>query len=203
MSRLIKIIMIIIILMLISTCDEGGNGTGDQNYMPNADQSIWQYSQLEGINTIQQADVVVKINGTETHAIVGQLQVVEIFQDTILTDTLYALIDSTGVIVYTNLINEESIILLQYPLEEGKIWTFVYDSDLYHAEVMGEETVIVPAGTFNNCMRIDYTYYNPYYGDELVATLWFHNGTGIVQGYDVREYYDTLIYQLLDYNIPS
>lgn len=171
-----------------------------QDYFPHTDQSQWHYDDIS--DDSQQEDVVIKLNGTANHDSAGELQVLEIYFDTILTHTFYVNVDVNGVVVYFDLSETDNVVLLKYPLAVGNTWTFAYEDSVYIAEVITIEDVVVPAGIFNDCLRIDYyPYYEDYYDEEKEGTIWFHAETGMIQGYDLRDWWPIETYQLLDYNI--
>jgi len=58
----------------------------------------------------------------------------------------------------------------------------------FHIEVAGVENVTVPAGTFNNCARLEMILAVSFGNDTTLSTLWCANNIGVVKRHD---YYDT------------
>jgi len=117
------------------------------------------------------------------------------------TDTTYVIVKGDSILispylhVYSNgtkLIDHIYI----FPLQAGQVWRHDADS----SQVVSEDSLTVPAGSFGGVYRIHTTGGGPNYF--LDRNIWFKPGVGIIQMYQKRFYggfYGTL--KLVDYHV--
>lgn len=181
-------------ILLSSDCEEENGGVAT-NYFPHADQTTWVFDEV-----IEDETITMKLNGTENHATAGEVQVLEM---TTGGETFYTYIkaNDNGVTMYFDLTTDDRWEILRYPIKVGDTWHWdiTYNDENpendeeWHAEVLAEENVSVPAGEFT---ALKITLSSAGYVDE---TFWFASGTGWVRDY-AEGYYDR---QLRSFNQPS
>ncbi|MGQ9706991.1 MAG: TapB family protein [bacterium] len=200
MKRLTFIFITLAILsLLFIACEKegnGGNGGGETGYYPHKDQSTWIY-----YDNVSQVDVTWKFNGTKTHDIVGEVQVLEITSgaQTQGTSEIYIKVTENDVTIYYDLSDDKyKWVVLKFPLSVGKEWNWVLtyegqDTNM-SAKVEKEEKINVPAGEFT-CFKVTYS------SEGIpVESIWFANGTGIVKD---KQLYDEYDLDLKSFNEPS
>ncbi|MFA4844218.1 MAG: hypothetical protein WC632_04615 [Candidatus Margulisiibacteriota bacterium] len=154
-----------------------------RNYFPNTDGYSWQYNLNQS-----GAKMISTFNGTTV--INGSLNVQK-YESTYLdsngnvylsTIESYHVVNDSGVYFhgYPSYSTVEGSPLLLFPLETGKSWTYS-SSGIYKTiiTVMGQETITVPAGSFD-CYKVAYVSYNGTVESSRV-NYWFGNGVGLVK----------------------
>jgi hypothetical protein len=216
---LISLIPTIVILSIfVVACDKKGEGGGDEFY-PTPDGAKWLYN-ISGMGgyssdsqnsnfgllniisdyaTTQQDQIYLRINGTAQHQTAGTVDVLEASPD----DSEYVIfyyiyVDENEGRWYYYLDDDTHWLLLKFPLTSGKTWNFDLYGATYTATIIGEESVTVPAGTFENCIKIEYS-------EEgiVVDRIWFSADVGMVRVNEITEDMSYMDMQLLSYNIPT
>ncbi len=164
-----KLIWLLPVVALIISC---GGEDGD-DYYPVAVGNQWEYSIVNTLNVTAFTDTTFSYTGTSTTTITGQaifnnieafeLVTITIWDDTVAmtnsTDTSYVQATNDYVLIYEDLTDTEPDTSLVFPLETGNTWIVRIDStDTLTAEVLGQETITVPAGAFADCWTVEYTY---------------------------------------------
>lgn len=210
MKKIIALMGVLLLILLLISCEEEGNGGDVTTYFPTTDGSLWNYddiltmtSQNTGVTalglnemgvTSQSGDLSFKINGTASHNTQGTLYVVEVYMNSTYSHSLYMKANNSEVSWYYSLTADDHWELIKYPLTVGKTWSWTLYGSSMSAVVQAEESQTVPAGTFSNCMKIEY-----FADSSLTETIWFAPNVGIVRDY----YSGAYDYQLQNYNIPT
>lgn len=139
-----------------------GCGGGEKDYWPLAVGNIWDYQVSTTVTmpdtTITFTDTM-KIEVTRETTLDNNTAVFEVITemtvDTIVTtDTAYYQETDEYVFAYDEKSTTNPDTLLVLPIEEGKSWTVHKDSlETITMEVVGKETVTVPAGTYEDCWK--------------------------------------------------
>ncbi|MDH4210604.1 MAG: hypothetical protein OEV79_04080 [candidate division WOR-3 bacterium] len=181
-----KLIWLLPLVTLIFSCNGESDNNGE-HYFPLAVGNVWNYDVVYRL--IMTSDTI-QYTGTSTTEITREttlnsnIDVLEqvttmLWDDTTMTnsvDTTY--IQSTGdhVLIYNDVADTEPDTSLVLPIVDGNTWTVYADTtDTLTAEVIGQDDVTVPAGTYADCWDIRYT--------SLGQTQdnWFADGVGIVR----------------------
>jgi hypothetical protein len=94
---------------------------------------------------------------------------------------------------------KETQTLLSFPLRRGDR-TMVRDGDkVLTLTVVGVEAVQVPAGNFDDCVKIEIEESWPKEGTKRKATVWLAKGVGVVK----RQYAAGRVDELVSYKIPK
>jgi len=216
---LISLIPTIIILSIfVVACDKKGEGGGEEFY-PTPDGATWTYSisltgdylsDSENSNfgllniisnyaTTQQSQTTMRINGTDQHQTAGTVDILEAsVDDSPFIIVYYIFIDENEGRWYYALDDDTHWLLLKFPLTSGKTWDFDLYGSTVTAKIIGEESVTVPAGTFKNCIKIEYSQ-EGIVGDRI----WFSADVGMVRINEITEDMSYMDLQLLSYNIPT
>lgn len=102
------------------------------------------------------------------------------------SEVLYLVTDS-GVTFYGYSMapTPDSWAILSFPLTTGKKWTRVYNSDYRgSSEVIGTETVTVPAGTFT-CIKVKTNFAMLLFGMNKEIYDWYAPNVGLVKTMDI------------------
>lgn len=190
MRKILALTGILLLVLMMISCD--GDGGGTTNYFPTTNLSLWNYDDILNVTT-QSGDRSYRLNGTANHNTQGSLQVLEVYYNGTYDHSLYLKANSNEVSWYFDLTSDEHFELIQYPLTVGKTWNWTRMGFTATAVVQAEESQTVPAGTFSNCMKIEY-----YIDGDLANTMWFAPNVGMV-----RDYISGYDYRLFEYNIPS
>lgn len=183
--------------MLIVGCgDDGGS-----SFFPLTVGSTWDYRMIMTItqyepDTTSTVDTLAYSTAiTEETTLSNGTEVVE--QRTIVEtgmgiDTMYSYMRDTGdyLLVYDSKTDTTADTAAVYPLEEGNTWTMYNDT----VEVVGEESVTVPAGTWT-CWHLAY-------GDGM--DIYFAENVGMVkqiQRYTDQYYSYEAVVDLTDYDV--
>jgi len=193
MKKNLLISLFVVVISILITCEQQPPVT--HNYYPNKDQSEWLYKDV-----ILDKEYLEKLNGTDTHALYGPVQVLEITSDNKTDKRYIQLVDSDGdgntdvVIFYYDLKTDARTELIHYPATVGQKWSWKVGDITYNGEVIAMETVTVEAGTFKNCPKIQYSY-----GGQVQDVEWFADGVGMVRD-ALESYYD---WQLKSWTFPQ
>lgn len=181
-----KLLLLIPLVVFIVGCDGGEEGNG---YFPLAVGNKWDYS-LTQTTTMTLPDTTFVMTGASTTEITDETTLdngTEVFQqittttydDTLMqecVDTTYIEKLDTYILIYDDKADTDPDTSLLLPIEEGNTWTVYSDSaDTMTAEVLGKEDMTVPAGTYEDCWKIEYTFTG------ATNTDWFAPDFGIVK----------------------
>lgn len=180
-----KLIWLLPVIALIIGC--GGDDV--ENFFPLAVGNVWNYDLLYTMMAVDTTEYT----GTSTTEITQETNLdnnVDVFEQVTTTvwddttvmvnsvDTTYIQETEDYILIYNDLADTEPDTSLVLPIEEGNTWTVYADTtDTLTAEVIGQEDVTVPAGTFTDCWDITYT--------SLGQTQdnWFAPEMGVVRQY--------------------
>ncbi|UCD06590.1 MAG: hypothetical protein JSV98_04985 [candidate division WOR-3 bacterium] len=179
-----KLIWLLPLMALIVSCNGESDG---ENYFPLAVGNIWNYNIV--YRMIMTTDTT-QYTGTSTTEITREtilnsnIDVLEqvtttLWDDTTMTDhvdTTYLLSDGDRMLIYNDLADTDPDTGLVFPFEQGSTWTVYADTtDTLTAEVLGQDDITVPAGTYSDCWDVRFT--------SLGQTQdnWFAEGVGIVR----------------------
>jgi hypothetical protein len=181
-----KLIWLLPLVALIFSCNGESDDNGD-NYFPLAVGNLWNYNTVYRL--IMTSDTI-QYTGTSTTEITREttlnsnIEVLEqvttmLWDDTTMTnsiDTTYIQSSEDYMLIYDDLADTEPDTSLVLPIADGNTWTVYVDmTDTLTAEVIGQDDVTVPAGSYSDCWDIRYT--------SLGQTQdnWFAEGVGIVR----------------------
>ncbi|UCC12942.1 MAG: hypothetical protein JSW02_05295 [candidate division WOR-3 bacterium] len=177
-----KLIWVLPVLALIIGC----GGDEAENFFPLAVGNVWNYDLLY---TEMNVDTT-EYTGTSTTEITQETTLdndVAVFEqvttmvwdDTTMNtwvDTTYIRETEDYILIYYDLADTEPDTSLVLPVEEGNTWTVYADTtDTLTAEVVGQEDVTVPAGTYTDCWNVAYTSLGQAQDD------WFAPEVGVVR----------------------
>ncbi|MGQ9465465.1 MAG: TapB family protein [bacterium] len=151
-----KLLVFVPIALLIIGC-----GGGEKDYFPLTEGNTWNYraiatttigdSTFSDTGTVKM-EITAKTtlnNGTEVYE-----QIFTMVQE---RDTSYLQETDDYLLSYDDKADTKPDTLIAFPLEEGKTWTVSKDSSYTEtAKAMGKESVTVPAGTYDDCWKIEY-----------------------------------------------
>ena len=143
-----------------------------------------------------------QINGTYNHPTAGTVQRLDEYnydpntQEWVYINTYYLLVTSNEVRYYYDDTNNHDI-PLKLPPSINQEWNFSSYDTYYTAKVIAQENVTVPAGSFNNCYKVQYSHQGSAY-----LNVWFANGIGGIYGVQV-EWIGDVTWTLSSYNLPS
>ncbi len=179
-----KLMWLLSLLILIIGC--GGEEETD-DYLPLAVGNSWTYQTtytMIAVDTVQNT-------GSSTTEITRQVLLnnniealeqvtTNIWDDTLIVpnsvDTTYLLVNEDFLLVYNDLTDTEPDTSLVLPIEDNNTWVVYADTtDTLAAEVIGQEDIAVPAGSFSDCWNIEYTSLGQMQND------WFALDVGIVR----------------------
>ena len=177
-----KLMWLLPLVVLLVSCNGEQDGT---DYLPLAVGNQWTYDMTYRMITID----TLQANGTSTTEITSETVLnnnLEVFEqvttttwDTILPnsiDTTYLLLTDDYLFVYDDLADTDPDTSLALPFGAGNAWVVYADTtDTLSAEVLGQETVTVPAGSYNGCWNVEYTSLGQTQND------WFAQDVGIVK----------------------
>ncbi len=199
-SDLCKIILILIIPLLFSACENSTENNPPEAFtgsFPNKVGDQWVYAVHDSLSGSVDT-LTVKIVGTTT--VNGKDLTIWVRNSHRYNDTLYVNVDNSTVYYYEdpypNVVDHKIV----FPLEKGETWTNpdqVSDSSV----VKNIEDVSVPAGNFSNAFRIERNWggFNVY-GNSMT---WFVENVGIVKFYRRIQGFDNIkeTWELLSYNV--
>lgn len=175
----VKTALVSVFVLLISCGDSGGPfdpGQGnDARFFPLAVGNTWEYTRYGTYNienksyTVTGASVV-SIIGIAAHSGGFDVFIEEsAVNDTIMglmiqstVDTCYIRLASNGFHGYPSLASTDSSWVVPFPLIAGMVWPFSTNPPMTGELLSMDETVTVPAGTFQNCFEM--------------RTLWIEGG---------------------------
>ena len=161
-----KLMWLLPLVTMIISC---GGEEETEGYLPLAVGNQWTYDmtymmvmmvdtfQTTGTSTTEITRETVLNNNT---AVLEQVTT-NTWDDTLIVpnsvDTTYLLETEDHLLVYDDLDDTEPDTSLVLPFETGNTWTVYADTmDTLTAEVIGQETATVPAGTYNDCWNVEY-----------------------------------------------
>lgn len=178
-----KLMLLIPTIVLIIGCG------GEAVYFPLAVGNQWEYSITQTI-TLTSPDTTWDNTGNSVTEITGETTLdndnpvleqvtTTTWDDTLMTDT----IDTTYIeetedymLIYNNKADTDPDTSLMLPIEVANTWTVYSDSaDTMTAYVVAKAIVTVPAGSYDDCWQIEYTFGGG------VNTDWFAPDFGIVR----------------------
>jgi hypothetical protein len=157
-----KLMWLLPLVALIVSC-----GGEEDEYLPLAVGNTWNYDMtylMIYIDTVEATGTSVT-EVTAEATLDNDVDVLEFVEtmtwDTLLpntAETTYLYETDDYLLIYDDLADTVPDTSLVLPFEEGNTWLVYADSlDTLTAEVVGQETVTVPAGTFEDCWDIEYT----------------------------------------------
>jgi hypothetical protein len=178
-----KLIWLLPVIALIIGC----GGDDAENFFPLTVGNVWNYDLLYTMMGVDTTEVT----GTSTTEITQETTLdnnVAVFEqvttmvwdDTTVmmnsVDTTYIQETEDYILIYYDLTDTEPDTSLALPIEAGNTWTVYADTtDTLTAEVIGQDDVTVPAGTYNDCWDITYTSLGQTQDD------WFAPDVGVVR----------------------
>ena len=179
-----KLMWLLPLMVLIVSC----NGEEEAaHYLPLAVGNQWTYNmtyRMIAIDTVQATGTSITVitrDAVLNNNIAVLEQATTTVWDTLLQnsiDTTYLLLTDEYLFVYDDLADTDPDTSLVLPFEEGNTWTVYADTtDTLYAEVIGQETVVVPAGSYNNCWNVEYVSLGQAQND------WFARDVGIVRNH--------------------
>lgn len=161
-----KLMLLIPTIILIIGCG------GDAVYFPLTVGNQWEYSITQTI-TLTSPDTSWEYTGNSVTEITAEttldngLSVLELvttttWDDTLMTDTtVTTYVEETEdyMLIYDNKADTDPDTSLMLPIEIANTWTVYSDSaDTMTAYVVGKAIVTVPAGSYDDCWQIEYTF---------------------------------------------
>jgi hypothetical protein len=195
-----KMAYLLPLVILIVSC--GGIAVQNRDFLPLAVGNQWNYdmyySMMMTSDTVRNTGASVTAITRQT-ALNNTVEVLEqvttnTWDDTLTNpnsvDTTYLLLTDDYLLVYDDLADTEPDTSLDLPFSTGKTWVVYADTtDTLTAEVIGQETVTVPAGSYDVCYNVEYTSLGQTQND------WFAEDVGIAkyimtidQGFAVLEF---------------
>lgn len=192
-----KLLMLAGVMLLVIGCGDGGGS----EYYPLTVGSTWDYRAIvtmtmylpDTVTTVDTTTVSTEIteettldNGTE---VVEQMTITDMGT---IVDTSYSYLRDTGdeLLMYSDKADTTADTAAVYPLEAGKTWIMEGDT----VEVIGEESVTVPAGTWT-CWHLTY-------GDDMDMYLAANVGLVRQTMHEEDEYYSMdMLMELTDYDV--
>ncbi len=189
-----KLMWLLPLVVLIISCNGEHDGT---DYLPLAVGNQWTYDMIYRmitIDTIQVAGTSITEITSDT-VLNNNLEVLEQITtntwDSLLpnsVDTTYLLLTDDYLLVYDDLADTDPDTSLVLPFAGGNAWIVYADTtDTLSAEVLGQETVVVPAGSYNGCWNVEYVSLGQTQND------WFAQDVGIVKYLMVIDQQTTVI----------
>jgi len=189
-----KLMWLLPLVVLIISCNGEHDGT---DYLPLAVGNQWTYDMIYRmitIDTIQVAGTSITEITSDT-VLNNNLEVLEQITtntwDSLLpnsVDTTYLLLTDDYLFVYDDLADTDPDTSLVLPFAGGNAWIVYADTtDTLSAEVLGQETVVVPAGSYNSCWNVEYVSLGQTQND------WFAQDVGIVKYLMVIDQQTTVI----------
>lgn len=177
-----KLMWLLPLVVFIVSCNGEHDGT---DYLPLAVGNQWTYAMTYRMITID----TLQVTGTSTTEITSDTalnnnlevleQVTTTTWDSLLpnsVDTTYLLLTDDYLFIYDDLADTDPDTSLVLPFGAGNAWVVYADTtDTLSAEVLGQETVTVPAGSYNSCWNVEYTSLGQTQND------WFAQDVGIVK----------------------
>ncbi len=182
------VVSIVCVLVLIGVlgCGQSVQQQTPVNYFPHNDGYSWEYAYVFTYGTVEVTmvktryfDGTATLPGEETvQRLISSEEVIginHINSSSIMDSCGYYLVDDSGVYYYGTSSNPitEADLILPFPLEIGTSW----QRDGVTFEVLGVETVSVPAGSFD-AFKIGYVG-----EDDAEFYEWYADGVGLVKYY--------------------
>jgi hypothetical protein len=199
-SDLLKIIIILVIPLLLSACEnstENNPPETNTGSFPNKVGDQWVYAVHDSLTGSVDTLTVSIVGQTRGN---GKDLTMWVRRSTVYNDTLYVYVDRNTVYyyqdAYPNVVDHKIV----FPLEVGKTWTNpdqVSDSSI----VKNKEPVSVPADNFVSAFRIERNWggFNVY----GYSVTWFVENIGIVKMYRRIQGFDNIreTWELISYNV--
>ena len=159
-----KLIWLLPVIALIIGC--GGDEV--ENFFPLAVGNVWHYDLLfteMNVDTTEYTGTstteITQETTLDNNVAVFEQVTTMVWDDTTVmmnsVDTTYIQETEDYILIYYDLADTEPDTSLALPIEEGNTWTVYADTtDTLTAEVVGQEDVTVPAGTYTDCWDITY-----------------------------------------------
>ncbi len=155
-----KLFVIVFIFLLLVVCKDKDEQNGEQGYYPIAEGNCWDYLLYlfaydtvlvdTGKGGIEITAKTTLDNGTEVYEELTRNK----YQNVL---CIYLQKTDSCILGYDSKADTIPDTILVLPIEEGKVWTVVNDSDsIVTGKVFGRSNVKVPAGSFNDCWRVAY-----------------------------------------------
>ncbi|MFO7638613.1 MAG: hypothetical protein R6X14_04850 [bacterium] len=193
--RLVQVTVAAGMLFAVAGC---GLFESEPDYFPTSVGSSWRYeaemvlNQSDaGADTLWTQVTNLRVAGT---AVLGGGKQAAVFvtvdsfrqrmpHDTLImtSDTSWILKNSSWVLDFDGPNDDRPDTMLALPLEQDKTWQVYARADTaLWATVTGREDITVPAGTYANCLEVEYEY--SFSGGNYKLTHWYAEETGWVRG---------------------
>lgn len=175
-----KLILTSAIILLVLSCGgsdpTGSVPTNDAEFYPLAVGNQWVYGRT-GTTTVGSeitmtltGSCTLEITGTDTHSegfdvFVQEHQVTDtlvFLSQVIIVDTTftnYMRVESSGFYGYPHLTDTDSSFTVPFPIISGTVWTFSEEPPMTGTILSTNMDVTVTAGTFDNCMEMQLTWF--------------------------------------------
>ena len=164
---------------------------GGREYYPNADGNSWTYSKVTTSNTTTDVVTVTSIRTYTGIATIDSITVQKVKNETIsggniFTTEAYQVVTDSSVKNYGDQSHPttEAETFLVFPLMVDSEWTINGEGDI--ATVIDIESVTVPAGTYNDCFRIEMDSTN------TITDIWLAKNVGMVKSVAVSTFGGTI-----------
>ena len=201
MKRAIIVLALSAIGLFSLSCDGDNGGDGGAFSYPHPDGGRWTYD-TDITTTAYEYAFQYQINGTYNHPTAGTVQRVDCYEYDPGTqhwdyyETYYLLVTDNEVRYYQGVTDYHEI-MLKLPPSVGQEWNYHSDDTDYTAKVIAQEDVSVPAGSFNDCYKVEYSHQG-----SVLLNIWYAGGVGGFWGVQLewRGYFSAT---LSSYNLPS
>jgi hypothetical protein len=179
-----KLVWLLPMAVLILSCE----GEGPGNYLPLAVGNQWNFDVTYTmmmtsdtlLNTGTSVTEITRQTVLNNSVVVLEQVTTNTWDDTLLNpnsvDTTYLFLTEYYLLVYDDLADVDPDTSLALPFGTGNTWVVYADTtDTLTAEVLGRETVTVPAGSYNSCWNVEYSSLGQAQND------WFAENVGIVK----------------------
>jgi hypothetical protein len=177
-----KLIWLLPVIALIISC----GGDDAENFFPLTVGNVWNYDLLYtmmGVDTTEYTGTstteITQETTLDNDIAVFEQVTTTVWDDTSMTDwvdTTYIQETEDYILIYNDLADTEPDTSLALPFEAGNTWTVYADTaDTMTAEVIGQDDVTVPAGSYTDCWDVEYTSLGQTQDD------WFAMDVGVVR----------------------
>jgi uncharacterized protein YceK len=219
-----KVIVVFAVLALVSGCGNSGSpadpqSESDASYYPLSVGNQWVYDRsgtmtvagiqtgtVNGANVTDITDQVPHSSGFNVYVQeINLCDTLETAGQTIISDstyTTYLRVADEGFFSYLSLIVSDSASFVPFPLQVGATWQFSQDPPITGEILSLSETVSVPAGTFDDCLEIRFSWIED--GQTVQNTSDFAPCVGRVRNVYIQSYeavVTTLTEVLLSYSV--
>jgi len=168
-----KFIPVLIVLMIITGCDQFFDQARRGEFYPLSDGNEWIYRGSDDQGAWEERYM---INGTTKHYGGFTVYVEEWYYNNTPQPPSYLYQDDSGLYIYYFLDSYTYFQLLKFPLELNNEWEFDYGIDTYEMKYTAIEDVVVPAGTFTDTYRV-----LAKHNKEPYLIYWYKMGIGIIK----------------------